>query len=594
MFKIVRLSLYGMEEGQAFSYQFSDGINYFQGKNDSGKTEFYTFLDYMFGASFKLSDKDWYKNTLESAELDFVYNDHEFVITCFLSNQNKNYFRYHDDDTAEEICLDEYRAKLNSIFSGNSETLRELRTFVGEDIGYRTFTVFNFLGENRQGILNDFFDKCSRIEYAIKMPSLLNYIFNRNIARINELKKQAEDLKSRIAYMEKQESQNNDIQGRVNLQLRTLGIPTIFDGSNSKSVLQDVVTFQNSLEKKKSAKNIQAITELEAIYTSLDEQLKKQESFESDHKRFIEDDVKQQELLSNLFEMVNDKPEYSYLATPIINLISDLEKSISFNKYFIQEATVRELKKQRDLVKQKILSNQARFTIYSASEKTQAITLIREYLSYYTEDFDSATLKELKKELKEVQERIRNLQSENDSQKIDDLSDEITKLYRAAAGSSDLAEYDFGKSGFHISYLKSGNILQPQITDDDTLAGNQSKNYYTGSMARHTLIQLCGYLGFLRMLINDGKYPLIPFLVVDHISKPFDTKNQMALGVVLHAIYEDISKEQLQIILFDDKEPSELGITPDRATSLLLDGKSGFNPFYSPVIASQEDSPDEE
>lgn len=51
--------------------------------------------------------------------------------------------------------------------------------------------------------------------------------------------------------------------------------------------------------------------------------------------------------------MVNDKPEYSYLATPIINLISDLEKSISFNKYFIQEATVRELKKQRDLVKQK-------------------------------------------------------------------------------------------------------------------------------------------------------------------------------------------------------------------------------------------------
>ena len=434
MFKIVRLSLYGMEEGQAFSYQFSDGINYFQGKNDSGKTEFYTFLDYMFGASFKLSDKDWYKNTLESAELDFVYNDHEFVITRFLSNQNKNYFRYHDDDTAEEIRLDEYRAKLNSIFSGNSETLRELRTFVGEDIGYRTFTVFNFLGENRQGILNDFFDKCSRIEYAIKMPSLLNYIFNRNIARINELKKQAEDLKSRIAYMEKQESQNNDIQGRVNLQLRTLGIPTIFDGSNSKSVLQDVVTFQNSLEKKKSAKNIQAITELEAIYTSLDEQLKKQESFESDHKRFIEDDVKQQELLSNLFEMVNDKPEYSYLATPIINLISDLEKSISFNKYFIQEATVRELKKQRDLVKQKILSNQARFTIYSASEKTQAITLIREYLSYYTEDFDSATLKELKKELKEVQERIRNLQSENDSQKIDDLSDEITKLYRAAAG----------------------------------------------------------------------------------------------------------------------------------------------------------------
>lgn len=65
--------------------------------------------------------------------------------------------------------------------------MKELRAFVEEDIGYRTFTVFNFLGENRQGILNDFFDKCSRLEYSIKMPALLNYIFNKNIARINEL-----------------------------------------------------------------------------------------------------------------------------------------------------------------------------------------------------------------------------------------------------------------------------------------------------------------------------------------------------------------------------------------------------------------------
>lgn len=116
MFKIVRLSLYGMEEGKPFHTNFQMELTISKEKNDSGKTEFYTFLDYMFGASFKLSDKDWYKNTLESAELDFVYNDHEFVITRFLSNQNKNYFRYHDDDTAEEIRLDEYRAKLNSIF----------------------------------------------------------------------------------------------------------------------------------------------------------------------------------------------------------------------------------------------------------------------------------------------------------------------------------------------------------------------------------------------------------------------------------------------------------------------------------------------
>lgn len=156
MFKLIRLSLNGKCEGQSFSYSFADGINYFKGKNDSGKTEFYTFLDYMFGANINLADKDWFRDSLISAELMFLYNNRKFVVTRFISNPNKNFFRYYDEESSEEIRLDEYRAKLNVVFSKSQETMKELRAFVEEDIGYRTFTVFNFLGENRQGILNDF------------------------------------------------------------------------------------------------------------------------------------------------------------------------------------------------------------------------------------------------------------------------------------------------------------------------------------------------------------------------------------------------------------------------------------------------------
>ena len=114
------------------------------------------------------------------------------------------------------------------------------------------------------------------------------------------------------------------------------------------------------------------------------------------------------------------------------------------------------------------------------------------------------------------------------------------------------------------------------------------KNYYTGSMARHTLMQLCGYLGFLRMLIKEDKYPLIPFLVIDHISKPFDDKNQKALGAILHGAYTNLQKSEMQIILFDDEDASSLGLTPDHSINLLGEDKSGFNPFYMP---SKEDSP---
>lgn len=582
MFNLIELTLYGEVEGQIFTYHFVEGINYFKGKNDSGKTEFYTFLDYMFGANVNLSDKEWFRGTLSSAQLVFSYNDRKFVVARSISNPDKNYFRYFDEEGFEEVRLNEYRARLNIVFSEDQKTLKELRAFVEEDIGFRTFTVFNFLGENRQGVLSDFFDKCSRLEYSIKLPSLLNYIFNPNIARISELKKREENLKTKLETLENQARQNDDILGRVNHQLKILGINRAFNGKNAMTILHEIDSLQNALEKGESATKSLAITELEAIYTSLDEQIKRQKNAEYDHKRFVDASVKQKVLLDRLREMVEQKPMYAYLIEPIISLTADLDKSISFNKYLIQETTTRELQKQRDEIRQQILANKSRFAIYSVSEKSQAATLIKEYLSYYDCDFDSDKLAEIRSELKKIREEIRMLQNANDTEKISNLSADITHLYKTSSGVSELAGYDFRKTGFHISYLKNGNIIQPQISDEEDDDISQNKNYYTGSMARHTLMQLCGYLGFLRMLIKEHKYPLVPFLVVDHISKPFDSKNRKALGAVLHEVYKDIRKSELQIILFDDEDASDLGITPDYSTDLLGKGKSGFNPFYTP------------
>ena len=66
-------------------------------------------------------------------------------------------------------------------------------------------------------------------------------------------------------------------------------------------------------------------------------------------------------------------------------------------------------------------------------------------------------------------------------------------------------------------------------------------------MARHTLIQLCGYLGFLKLLLEEGKYPIIPILVIDHVSKPFDIQHAKALGEVLNKACKIIGKENIPI-----------------------------------------------
>ena len=591
LFKLISLTLYGCNAEDPFTYTFSEGINYFKGKNDSGKTEFYVFLDYMFGASVNMDAKEWFHDSLESAELHFVVDEREYVVTRYIKDNNKNYFRYSDEEATESIRQDDLKEKLSSVFTNNYEALKELRKFVEEDISYRTFTVFSFLGEGRQGTLNDFFDKCSRIEYAIKMPALLNYVFNKNIARIDELKKEEERIKTLLDSLEKRAAQNDEIRARVNQQLKVLNISTVFTGENAETILHEISTLQSTLERaEKSAKNV-AVTELEAIYTSLDEQIKRQAQFELDHKRFVADDERTKQLVEALKRVVDEKEEYHYLVDPIISLTSDLEKSISFNKYLIQDNSVKELKKQREGIKKQLLDKKAKYTIYSVSDKTRAVTLIKEYLNHYDSGFDGTKISKLRTELKQVREEIRILQNGNDKDKLNKLSDTITQLYKTSVGVSELSEYDFKKDGFRINYLKNGNTIQPQIIDKEAEKEDQVRNYYTGSMARHTLMQLCGYLGFLQMLIKDAKYPLIPMLVIDHISKPFDEKNVKAIGAVLQEVYKYVDKSELQIIMFDDKDADRLGLMPDESSNLLGEGKSGFNPFY--YAPESEEKPEE-
>ena len=117
MFKLISLTLYGCNGEEPFIYQFSEGLNYFKGKNDSGKTEFYTFIDYMFGATINMYAKDWFRDSLEFAELHFSIEKREYIVTRYIKDKNKNYFRYSDEDISEPIRQDELREKLSSVFS---------------------------------------------------------------------------------------------------------------------------------------------------------------------------------------------------------------------------------------------------------------------------------------------------------------------------------------------------------------------------------------------------------------------------------------------------------------------------------------------
>ena len=573
MFKIDKIVLRSIEQ-ETYEYKFEFGLNYFKGSNDTGKTVFYRFLDFMFGSSINISNEPWFKDSLEEAELIFLYKNTTYHLKRNIVS-NTNYFKLLKDDWTESINLDSYCNKLNRVFLSCVDDIKLLRDFTEEDLTFRAFTLFNFLGEKSLGKMNNFFDKCSEIRYSVKLPSILNYLFNDNLEEIQEVQKEISILELRISALEDEFKKNETIFDIINKNLRILNINIKFKGTNKDAILEHIETIKRlDTKNKKIDAKVKTISELETILNSLEEQIKIYENRVYDTKQFLVENQNQKMMLDELSLLIRDKSEYSYLIEPIQILVKDTEKSISFNKYQINDETIVKLKDEREKIKNQIKENTKRFTSYSLSDKAYSLAIVEDMLGKGV-DVNTKEIDTLKEELKNKKNKLKILKNSDNKSKIDKLSNFITELYQSMPSREEGISRDKRIKGFTIQYYKNGNVLQPEVKDNDV-----KESFYTGSMARHTLIQLCGYLGFLQLLIKEDKYPVIPFFVIDHLSKPFDDKHQKIIGLIFSSFYKKISREDIQIIMFDDESNEDLFIKADNVVNLKEERKSGFNPFY--------------
>ena len=579
MFRIKSLTMYNND--QEYTYNFSNGINYIQGKNDTGKTVFYKFLDFMFGSQGALSNEPWFKDTLSKASIIFEFNNIEYEISRSLDGK-LNYFRYCDEkvsDTNEDpIDIEEYKLRIQSVFSSDIDYDSLLFRVTGEHLTYRTFTLFSFLDEINQGKLNDFHTKCSEIQYALKINAILNYLFNNNLSKIVEETERLEELKKKRTELLTQNNSSQYLRSRINSNLRILNISEEFTGSNIEKIKETLNQIKAFEESKRKEKKPETLSELYSVLVSIDEQIKVWENSTKDAESLKSEAERRKKLLGNLHSIIQNKESYSYLVEPIIGLIEQLDKSISFQRIIIEDKTITALRKKREVVKKMIADNKPRFTPYSLSEKETAMALINYDLQNYM-SVDEEELKRVEEKIKQCKKNIKDYQSRDDKDKIETLSEYITKLYSDGTEVSTFIRNDFEENGFRIQYIKKGHELSP--TKLDRINDEEKRvTYSTGSLARQTLIQLCGYLGFLKQILSDKSLPIIPMLVVDHISKPFDADNQKAIGSVLNSFMNDMEDGTIQIFLLEDKCASSLGINANTTIQLVDEEKTGFNPFY--------------
>lgn len=576
MFKIDSLNLYN-NHNEVFSYQFEPGINYFIGKNNSGKTEFYKFIDYMFGSSVVIKNSIWFKGTLDRASMFFTYNGIAYRVSRVLST-DKCYFSYADELDKEPIEINEYRDRLHAVFSVNKIAENNLYKFTDEHLTFRTFTLFNFLGEIRQGVLVDFFDKCSDIKYSTKISAIINYIFNKNVEKIFYLKNEIARLQNEINQKKYVDEQNKYLLNKVNINLKKLNIKEMFNGHNRDVVLEQLNNMVNFIESNKPLES-KNISDLEIICSNIDEQIKVYEKYKSDLRQQQHENINRGYILSAFKSIISKQPNFEYLVAPLISLTNEIDNSISFSQHVLKDDLLLKLRAQKKQVLDELTKAQMQLTRFSYDEKNKAIAIAEDGINSYSISCTKKELDSLLKKLAVCKKELKDLQESDDTEKIDYISNQLTALYKSAYEVSDFVKDDFDKTNnsFHIRYIKGRNSLQTMTYDEK---GNEIV-YGMGSHARHTLIQLCGYLVFINLLIEEQKYPIIPILVIDHISKPFSDQNIAAIGTIIHKAYEGIGVDNLQTFIFDDESSAKLCLDCNHSENLVNEIKTGFNPFYS-------------
>jgi len=582
MFKITYLNMVSTE-GKTYTYNFDSGINYFIGSNSTGKTKFFEFIDYMFGRHSDISTDPIYQN-LDYAEMTIVYNNSEWILRR-TKQPDANYLCNGDEkiDETDSLTLIQYTIRLNKIFTIDEQLLKDLREFSDENISYRTFTMFNFLDETSQGKVQDFLTKCTDIEYATKLNFILNFIFNKNLPEIKQKEKELQNLLKELSGLESAKTRFNFILNKVNHNLNILDANIVFTGNNKKKIqetLENIKLMQNERPSSISKKD-NTVSELEVKYNTISEQIKVFYNEKQDFSSMKSSNEIREDLLINLNRLIKNFPNLDYLVQPINQLISEIDDGISFSTYITNDKTVTKFEKQLLEIKQQINNNDSRFTLYSLEAKEKALAIVEDCLNTDLEGFDEDKITALQNTIKELKKEIKSLQNSDDTNEIELFSNYVTFLYSKGKESSDFIENDFSKPGFKINYFKKGNILQSFIQNTDETDETTNNVYITGSMARHTLIQVCGYFAFLQKLLSTVKYPIIPILVIDHISKAFDPKNKKAIGEIIRNAQNDIGEGNLQIFMFDTSTPEELGVKANKIENLVISNKSGFCPFFS-------------
>lgn len=575
MFKIDTITLIHKNE-KSIPYKFTQNT-FVYGQNSLGKTGLTKVINFILGCHDQ--NPLMYDGLDNIDEVEALLSNNNTKLWIKRSIFNNYQIKITEDSEYIPVTDEQYIEYISNILYENIkiEYLDIYKKIFQEKLSYRSLSFLNFIDEKGLGNLSKIFTRAQELKYQIKINKIMKFFFNySNIEKLYNKEKALEEW-------ELKDKQLNSIREEYKQSLKVIkalfnDLQLVYDENMEKNI-ERFNKFKKdfSRESKSSNSNNPDIAYATRASLSLSEEIKLY-NFLKNQSLYIKKRNKKIEVLLNILQnIVSENPEYRKYVRDIENIIKEIQDKKILLNVADYNVSIKEIKEEKEGFDKIINDYKSQMIELDYDTTIKKIGLLEYYLSKTKNKINKKELDEIKDNIRNLKEIIKNLNNNFDKRNIDLFNKYLLNEYKKDEDieyvSSDLKKKDF-KIEFNpliisleVSYLKKIN------TNSN---GEESNiiNYTPGSMARQTHLQILTYLSMFKYLKDNFEgLPYLPLLVMDSVNQPFENKN---FNKFYPHIIEIANKVGIQTIFMSKEDVSGI----NNSDKIILTKGKGLNPFH--------------
>lgn len=535
------------------------------GPNTVGKTALTKAIDFILGSSDQLSYQGL--DNIDSVEAYLTNESTNLWVSRTIGG--RFFYKRTRESEFTEVSQDVYKDNICLMIcpTPNTRFTDVYHKVFEERPTFRSFNFLNFIDEKGLGDLSIVFTKAKEFKHQIRIQNIMGFFFNyENIEQIYEKELRLEQVQEELSLSEKSYLEYTRSIYQLKKIYSELQLPY------SNNFTEDLKTFQafKTNYTRKSKSTSKDLIYLTKASFSLAEEIKMYTFMKNQSINMVERRERIKRLLTILYAITADHPEYEEYAQMITGTIRGIEEENLILSLTDYGKAIKDINAEKEKLDIQITQLRAQASELPYEVAIKKVGLLEHIFAVISREVDAGKIAQLQNEAVQLKKDIKNLKTSFDQSKIKRFNSQLTELYTGNELKVKHLEEDRKETDFSLEFDPFRLCLFASKVEDD-----RETHFTPGSMTRQTHLQMLIYLNMFRYLKeNFPDFICLPLLIIDSANQP--------MGIdVFKEVYPTI------VALADEFGVQTIFMSKDRLENIpeedFINISSGLNKFHKKV-----------